>query len=138
MWLFIPEAALPNSAPEVTGARCERALPAPGYGPGWWVELPPTGLLIGRAAPGPGDAGAFLRLPLAQVSRRHCAISPHPDGGFVLVDGQSTGGTFVNGDRLVSRSEGHRLRPGDRLLLLDIEVVAARPVEAGGESTERG
>ena len=62
-------------------------------------------VLIGRSSE------CSLRLSNPSVSRRHAELS-RSGNGFVLTDLQSSGGTFVNGQR-INRS---RVKPGDRVL----------------------
>jgi len=54
------------------------------------IPLGPQGLSIGR------DLSNSVKLEEPVVSSRHCRIECH-DGSFVLVDDESTNGTFVNG-----------------------------------------
>ncbi|HEY8503376.1 MAG TPA: FHA domain-containing protein [Gemmataceae bacterium] len=63
-------------------------------------------LVVGR------HSGSDIRLPLPDVSRRHCRLHFH-NGGWGLTDLGSTNGVYVNGRR-VTRAE---LRPGDELRL---------------------
>src|SRR5271155_5039877 len=63
-------------------------------------------ILIGRGS----DAHIMLGHPL--VSRQHAQIVREGES-WVLVDLQSTHGTYVNGDRIERRP----LRPGDRIRL---------------------
>jgi two-component system cell cycle response regulator len=58
------------------------------------------------------DAACAVRLPSDDVSRRHARIAADAEG-HLLVDLDSTNGTWVNGRRV----EVHRLRAGDRLRL---------------------
>jgi pSer/pThr/pTyr-binding forkhead associated (FHA) protein len=52
-----------------------------------------------------------LRIPSADVSRRHCLLSVH-DGYLAVEDLDSVNGTFVNGVRVTGKQV---VRPGDRL-----------------------
>lgn len=74
-------------------------------------------LLLGR------DAACAVPLLAEDVSRRHARVVPE-GGGHVLVDLDSTNGTFVNG-RPVGR---HRLAPGDRV---QVGPFVARYLRAG-------
>jgi len=53
-----------------------------------------------------------LRIPLTDVSRRHCELRIE-DNGVVVADLSSSNGTFVNGKKVTES----RLRPGDKLTL---------------------
>ncbi len=64
-------------------------------------------------------AGADVRLPHTSVSDQHAAIRLESEG-YVVVDGDSTNGTRVNGEKLVPGRK-KRLSDGDRL---DIGVYA--------------
>jgi two-component system response regulator HydG len=74
------------------------------------VPLPSGGLTIGR------DSSNTIRLEETAVSLHHCRIE-HEGKGFVLVDGESQSGTFVNGRTALRVRLGH----GD-----EIQVGAAR------------
>lgn len=50
-------------------------------------------LIVGR------DEECDIRIKAQNVSREHCAIEKEDDG-FILRDLGSTGGTFVNGERI--------------------------------------
>lgn len=73
-----------------------------------------------------------LRIPLMEISRRHCQIDCH-NGLFSLRDLGSFNGTFVNGERV----EETQLKPGDHLqigpLTFAIETGAA-PAEKPPET----
>jgi two-component system cell cycle response regulator len=69
------------------------------------------------------DAGCAVRLFADDVSRRHARIAADP-GGHVVVDLDSTNGTWVNGARV----RLHHLRSGDRIQL---GAFVARYVAAG-------
>jgi pSer/pThr/pTyr-binding forkhead associated (FHA) protein len=65
-----------------------------------------------------------LRIPLMDVSRRHCQLDRH-SGLFALRDLGSSNGTFVNGEKI----EEAQLKPGDHIqigpLTFVLEVGAA-------------
>ena len=88
--------------------------------PGRVESFPLTGaeVLIGRRS------GAHIMLSHRLVSRQHARIVPEADG-FVIIDLQSSHGTFVNGQRV----ERHRLRPNDRIRLGDqgVEILFLTP-----------
>lgn len=71
---------------------------------------------------------AEFRLTDPSVSRMHAALTPAQDGRAVLEDLDSSGGTMVNGSRIlgpVSLVGGERIQIGANALEL---VVAAAPV----------
>ena len=104
---------------------------------------------IGRAQ------GNQVRIPSAEVSRRHCRISEH-EGLLWVEDLESVNGTYVNGDLITGRvvaRPGDRLRVGpvtfvveyeltpdalERLLELDDEGAAASDAEVAVESEDAG
>jgi diguanylate cyclase (GGDEF)-like protein len=73
------------------------------------------------------DPGCAVRLPSAEVSRRHARVTPDGRGGHVVADLRSTNGTLVNGERV---GEVRTLAPGDRIAL---GPFTARYVAAGDE-----
>ena len=87
-----------------------------------------------------------LRIPLMDVSRRHCQLDRN-GGLFTLRDLGSSNGTFVNGERI----EEAQLKPGDHIqigpltFVLEVgaaaaptgpEAAAAKPAGAGQPVTE--
>src|SRR5207249_1797867 len=52
-----------------------------------------------------------LEVTDANMSRRHCVIERRGDNDFILTDCNSSNGTRVNGDRVLS----HELKDGDRI-----------------------
>jgi pSer/pThr/pTyr-binding forkhead associated (FHA) protein len=92
-------------------------------------EFPLTGgvMLIGRG----GDCD--LRVPVADVSRRHCEIRVG-SGGAVVNDLGSSNGTCVNNRRVIKSplKAGDRLAVGSIVLTVQIDGVPERiePVEA--------
>jgi pSer/pThr/pTyr-binding forkhead associated (FHA) protein len=76
------------------------------------------GLTIGRV---PGRADFVLADP--EVSSVHARVE-RDSGPPILIDANSTNGTFVNDERITSRP----LRPGDRVRLGGVQLV----VEAAG------
>ena len=77
------------------------------------------------------SVGADVRLPHATVSEQH-AIVRLESSGYVLVDGESTNGTRVNGDKLVAGRK-KKLQDGDRI---EIGVYAIL-FEARGRASRR-
>ena len=72
--------------------------------------------------------GNAIVVPDPFVSRRHAAIDRADDGTLLVRDLDSTGGTFINGERVVT---AHPLRGGDRLVLgrdAAFEVVPHTPI----------
>ena len=59
------------------------------------------------------SVGADVRLPHATVSEQHAVVKLE-GGGYAIVDGDSTNGTRVNGDKLVA-GRRKRLHDGDRI-----------------------
>ncbi len=92
--------------------------------------LDPNSRLIGRS-----DA-CQIRLPYDDVSARHAILKKRPDGSIYIEDCGSRNGTFVNGERIMSRV----LNRGDKVTItrnypLDWESVfpqVAVPVRGGG------
>ena len=74
---------------------------------------------IGRST----GADFILDAPLA--SRVHCRLTALPDGGLEVQDLESTNGTFVNGERVVTA----RLSSGDRLMVGRMELIALRDAD---------
>ncbi len=74
-----------------------------------------------------------LRIAGDRISREHAEIAPG-DGGFVLTDLKSSNGTFVNGERIETRTLEH----GDEIAVGDVVFIflpddAPRPEEAEPE-----
>ena len=67
-------------------------------------------LLVGR------DMGTRTRLKDAQVAMLHCQVVP--DGDTALLTDRSTGGTFVDGKRVLE----HQLHPGDVFRIGDTRI----------------
>lgn len=80
-----------------------RLIMRTGPDPGTVVDLDKDVMVFGR------DTAVDIVLGDSEVSRKHARITRSP-GGYVLEDLNSTNGTFVNGERLVSP---HVLSPGD-------------------------
>ena len=74
---------------------------------------------IGRS---PG-ADFIVDAPL--VSRVHCRLTALATGELEVLDLDSTNGTFINGERIVSR----RLSSGDRLGVGRMELIALRDAD---------
>jgi pSer/pThr/pTyr-binding forkhead associated (FHA) protein len=93
--------------------------PAPGFVPlrlvlqpgGQTLDCTRADLIIGR------HSSADVRLPLPDVSRRHCRLIC-TDGSWQVVDLNSLNGVFVNGERVRQASLRHHdmLRVGGFLL----------------------
>jgi pSer/pThr/pTyr-binding forkhead associated (FHA) protein len=72
-----------------------------------------------------------IRLPLPDVSRRHCRFR-YENGVWTVIDLQSLNGVFVN-EQPIDRAElrqGDRLRVAGFMFLIDLNGVAA---QAGAE-----
>ncbi len=78
-------------------------------------------LTIGRGE------GCDLRIPLGEVSRRHCSLIKSDDG-LQIQDIGSSNGTFVNGKRIQETI----LRPGDQIRIGSLRFI----VQINGEPTE--
>jgi predicted component of type VI protein secretion system len=80
------------------------------------VECTRPDLVVGR------HSHADIRLPLPDVSRRHCRLVCR-DGGWQVVDLNSLNGVFVNGERVRQATLHHRdqLRVGGFTLEVDLE-----------------
>ena len=76
--------------------------------------LPPSGGTIGRSHE------CDVVLDDAGISRRHAALRPAPDGGWLIEDLGSTNGVYVNGQRLRGSEP---LQSGDVLELGSTEAV---------------
>jgi pSer/pThr/pTyr-binding forkhead associated (FHA) protein len=70
-----------------------------------YINLRAAETVIGR------QKGCDIRIPSSTVSRRHCLLR-FQDGCLTAEDLESANGTFLNGQRLMSREV---VRPGDRL-----------------------
>ena len=64
-------------------------------GSAYVIELTRPDLVLGR------HSGCDVRLPLPDVSRRHCRFA-HQDGSWTVYDLQSTNGVFLNGKRVTA------------------------------------
>jgi len=53
------------------------------------------------------------------VSRKHCRIEQESDGNYYIENLSTSGGTFLNGDRLIERA---KLKSGDSIKLGDHEL----------------
>src|SRR5215207_8089237 len=71
------------------------------------IPLQAAVMTVGR------DPAVDITLDDAKLSRHHARLEPRPEG-VVLVDLQSTNGTFVNGQRALQPT---LLRVGDELVL---------------------
>ena len=69
------------------------------------LEIPDSGLLVGRSARSPGQLGGDPAL-----SRQHVRFTPKPDGALLVEDLGSTNGTRVNGATIRGPFVAH---PGD-------------------------
>ena len=90
------------------------------YPSGQPLEVAGPSAIVGR------HSEADVRLPMPDVSRRHCRISYENDA-WRVTDLTSTNGTFVNGLRIAEAE----LHPGDRLRVAGFEFEVPRVVEKG-------
>src|SRR5215212_6851354 len=88
------------------------------------LSLPPQTITLGRAA----DCTVPIRDRF--LSRRHAEIS-YAGGSWIVRDCGSANGTLLNGQRLTGSAV---LRPGDRILLGDSEVVFQEQAAAQAHS----
>src|SRR5947209_15153033 len=70
-----------------------------------------------------------LEVPDANMSRRHCVIERRADGDFILTDCNSSNGTRVNGERVLSHElrDGDRIEVGSTILLFSLEEDTGDP-----------
>ena len=82
------------------------------------LDLNGPDLLLGR------HSEADLRMPLPDVSRRHCRFV-YSEEGWEIIDLASLNGVFVNGERV----ERAMLQPGDsvRICSLEFDVEGTKP-----------
>jgi pSer/pThr/pTyr-binding forkhead associated (FHA) protein len=87
---------------------------------GMVVDCTRTDLVIGR------HSGADVRLPLPDVSRRHCRLV-YADGAWQVIDLDSLNGVFVNGERVRQGvlHQRDQLRLGG--FTFDVELGAGEP-----------
>ena len=76
------------------------------------------------------DCDMVVKSP--RISRRHCQVKWTPDG-IAIKDLGGSGGTQV-GDRKIGRA---RIKPGDRILLADIELELRDGPAPKGRSAQR-
>ena len=81
------------------------------------VELTRPEMLLGR------HSGADLRLPMPDVSRRHCRFA-YQSNDWQVVDLQSLNGVYVNGERMHEAVlyQGDRLRLGEYVFVIECEA----------------
>jgi pSer/pThr/pTyr-binding forkhead associated (FHA) protein len=77
---------------------------------GYTIDLNEPDLVLGR------HSEADLRVPLPDVSRRHCRFV-HSDAGWELIDLGSLNGVYVNGARVAKAM----LHAGDTVRICSIE-----------------
>ena len=78
-------------------------------------------VMIGRGE------GCDLRIPLGDVSRKHCSVV-QSEGQLLIQDLGSSNGTYVNGKRIQEAS----LRPGDQIRIGSLRFV----VQVDGSPTD--
>jgi len=97
------------------------------------IELTSSPALAGRLG------GLAIELALRQISRRHAEFRCDRSGQWSVSDKRSSGGTYVNDQRLAL--DAQLLKAGDSILLADIELrviqvcalVSALPTVPGDE-----
>jgi pSer/pThr/pTyr-binding forkhead associated (FHA) protein len=94
------------------------------------IDLTRPDVLLGR------HSEADLRMPLPDVSRRHCRFV-YSAAGWQVIDLGSLNGVYVNGDRVRQVSI---LRPGDHLRIcgveFDVEPAAGEASDAPAQGAE--
>jgi pSer/pThr/pTyr-binding forkhead associated (FHA) protein len=122
----LPAAGLPQgphfAAAAATSLTPLRLLLQPS---GMALELTRPDVLVGR------HSDCDVRLPLPDVSRKHCRFQFH-GGCWQVVDMQSLNGVFVNDqpvERVVLR-QGDRVRIGGFIFVVELPVEAAASAEA--------
>lgn len=85
------------------------------------VQLQAEETFIGR------HSDCSLRIPSAEVSRRHCLLSFH-DGYLSVEDLDSVNGTFLNGERVTGKQP---VRPGDLLGIGPVTFAVQYEAEPG-------
>jgi pSer/pThr/pTyr-binding forkhead associated (FHA) protein len=80
--------------------------------------------VVGRAK------GCNVRIPEADVSRRHCRIV-RKDGFVVVEDLRSLNGTFVNGERITG---AHAIRPGDAVDIGPLHFIVGYELTAAAKA----
>ncbi|MBI3723780.1 SpoIIE family protein phosphatase [bacterium] len=74
-----------------------------------------------------------LEVPDPNMSRRHCVIERRVAGDFVVTDCNSSNGTRVNGERVLS----HELRDGDRIEIGSTVILFTSDERASSVSNEK-
>src|SRR5579862_6568670 len=74
-----------------------------------------------------------LEVPDPNISRRHCVIERRDTGEFVVTDCNSSNGTRVNGERVLS----HDLRDGDRIEVGSTVIYFAADLVSGDRTGEK-
>lgn len=89
------------------------------------IELKQADVLVGR------HSEADIRLPLPDVSRKHCRFQ-FIDGNWQVLDLKSLNGVFVNDQRVEHAVLHHddRVRLGSFTFVVEMEQAAAAPAEA--------
>jgi hypothetical protein len=82
-----------------------------------WLPLPERQVTFGRKPPRDAMSSRLCLPRVASLSKRHGAILPAAAGAFDVVDLLSSGGTFINGKRLIQGEPPRRLQSGDIIAL---------------------
>ncbi len=101
----IDSKALRGVAEQQSGRRTASFIVLTGSQAGKMYKLEHDELLVGRAPE------AAIRIEDDGVSRRHATITTQTDGAVVIVDLNSTNGTFCNGETIETRT----LQDGDKI-----------------------
>jgi hypothetical protein len=103
-------------------------------GTGAVVEIA-TRLVIGR------EESCDIVLDDEKVSRRHCALTPQPDGRVVIEDLGSSNGTFVNRERIsgpVTLIGGEEVRVGSTVMSAEGEPTTTPTIISDSQRTVVG
>jgi pSer/pThr/pTyr-binding forkhead associated (FHA) protein len=92
------------------------------------IQLRTPETLVGR------QRGCDLRIPSAEVSRRHCVLN-YAGGRLTVEDLRSANGTFVNHQRVTGKQLVH---PGDHLQIGPLTFQVQYPLAAPPEDSEVG
>lgn len=99
--------------------------------------LPPRSVPLREAVVTLGrSVDNVLEVPDANMSRRHCVIERRADGDFILTDCNSSNGTRVNGERVLSHElrDGDRIEVGSTILLFSLDEESSEPSDSKAKS----
>lgn len=119
--------SFPRDSTEIVNGMDVRLKPIGQGGARKSVPIKGAKFFIGRAE------DCQLKIPSDLVSRHHCVIVV--EGEYLAIrDFGSKNGTFVNGEKVLGE---HELKPGDRLMIGELEFEIERPVEIGGQKKSK-